>query len=94
MAEPTLICSSCQHPLPPSAFAISNKLKRGYQYRCKQCTRNWRQRNKFRLQDQKDKYRKKNIEAITERDRIYRKENRDKINVRQKQRYRERVLKG
>lgn len=73
------ICTSCKQNRPFLAFAKHSKNKDGLQNMCRVCSKQYRERNKEKLQAyDKEKY-KKYQEHIKERVRNYREQNLDKV---------------
>lgn len=66
----TRTCSKCGQTKPVEEFSKNKAKKSGYNCQCKECYKEYYQRNKRRYLDQQKEYYQKNKEAIKEKERL------------------------
>jgi len=81
-------CSKCEEVKPVEEFYKDKSKKDGHQSKCKECIKEYYEKNKRKIAEYKVKHRTKNKGKIAEHNKMYREENKDKIATRRKQ-YRE-----
>lgn len=86
-------CTKCGEEKSLDCFHKDKKSNDGLCYHCKDCvakkTKEYRERNKTKIQRKKKIYRQKNREKILKRDRKYYQENKIKISIREKEKRKE-----
>lgn len=85
--ENILFCKYCQLDKPETDFYRSKTTSRGFQIKCKQCTKQYKEQHKNIVNLQARERYQKNIEKELSRGRKYREENRNAINKRAQNSY-------
>lgn len=80
-------CSKCKITKDINNFNLCKKNKDGYKYRCKQCSKEYRENNKKQIKESKKQYYENNKEQIINKQKHYRQDNLKYVREKDKQKY-------
>ena len=81
----TKICSKCKQLKPLKDFVKNKNEKDGFHYRCKECDKKWREKNKHWRKKYMKIWRTKNKKHLKNYNKKYKSEHKEEVKIQQKQ---------